>query len=75
MTHKRLNAWINDKISQKYFQISRPVHVIFKMDKLDYLPSPKTKFFLKVFSSLDNVLAALGSGIGTCSVFLHSFPF
>ena len=34
----------------------------------------RQNFFLKVFSSSDKVLAALGSGIGTCSVFLHSFP-
>ena len=35
----------------------------------------RQNFFLKVFSSSNKVLAALGSGIGTCSVFLHSFPF
>ena len=73
MTHKIPNAQINDEISQKKFQISRPVHVFFKTDKLDYLGSPKTKLFLKVFPSSFKVLAALESGIATCSVFLHSF--
>ena len=75
MTYKVPNAQINDKISQKFFQISRPVHVIFKTDKSDYLGGPKTKLFLKVFPSSDKVLVALGSGIGTCSVFLRSFLF
>ena len=32
-----------------FFQISRPVHVIFKTDKLDYLRSPKTKVFFESF--------------------------
>ena len=49
MTHKIPNAQINDEISQKNFQISRPVHVIFKTDKLDYLGSPKTKLFFESF--------------------------
>ena len=49
MTHKIPNAQINDKISQNFFQISRPVHVIFKTDKLDYLGSPKTKLFFESF--------------------------
>ena len=35
----------------------------------------RQNFFLKVFSSSDKVLAELGSGSGTCLVFLHSFSF
>ena len=35
----------------------------------------RQNFFLKVFSSSYKVLAALGSGSRTCSVFLHLFPF
>ena len=43
-----------------YFQISRPVHVIFKLDKLDYLQSPRKDFCWYFL---------LGSWIGTCSFF------
>ena len=47
----------------------RPVHVHLKTDKLDYLRSPS--YQKKQFCSLASrkLLAALGSGILTCSLF------
>ena len=45
-----------------FFRFIRPVHVLLKMDKWDYLGCQKNK-----------VLVSLGSKIGTCSFFLHSF--
>ena len=39
-------------ISQFFFQISRPVHVIFKSDKWDYLGGPRKEFFFDNFFSI-----------------------
>ena len=51
MTYKIPNAQILNGISQIFFQISRPVHVIFKSDKLDYFRSPsQQKIFFHFFS-------------------------
>ena len=61
MTHKRPNAYILNVISQNIFQISRPVHVIFKLDKLDYLRGPRKDFFLITFLASDPCLAMLES--------------
>ena len=56
---------------QKNFRFIRPVHVHLKTDKLDYLGSPSQRFFFSFFS----YKTALGSGIGTSSVFCLSFSF
>ena len=53
MTYKILNAWILNGISQNSFQISRPVHVIFKSDKLDYLRCPRKEIFFDNFFSTE----------------------
>ena len=60
MTHKIPNAQINDEISQKQFQISRPVHVFFKTDKLDYLQSSKTKLFFESCFSIGEDTSSTG---------------
>ena len=44
-----------------------------KTDKLDYLRSPITEFFLFLVLTSGKFLEALESRIGTCSVFCHSF--
>ena len=54
---------------------SRPVHVILKTDKWDYLGGQMKNVFFITFLPSGKVLAALGSGIRTCSFFLHSFSF
>ena len=48
-------------------------NLLSKTDKWDYLRSPilEKKMFLGLTSG--KFLEALGSGIGTCSVFRHSF--
>ena len=50
-----------------------PVHLLSKTDKWDYLQSPiiEKKLFLVLTS--EKFLEALWSGIGTCSIFCHSF--
>ena len=51
MTYKKPNAQRLNGISLNFFQISRPVHVIFKSDKLDYFRSPsQQKNFFHFFS-------------------------
>ena len=54
-------------------KILGPVHLLSKMDKCDYLWSPiiEKKMFLVLTSG--KFQEALESGIGTCSVFCHSF--
>ena len=37
---------------KKKFQLSRPVHVIFKSDKLDYLRCPRKEIFFGNFFSI-----------------------
>ena len=49
-----------------------PVHLDQISDKLDYLSCPSGQFFFFIFLASDKLLAALGSGIGTCSFFFHS---
>ena len=61
MTYKIPNAQTLNGISHKFFQISRPVHVIFKSDKLDYLRCPRKEIFLIIFLASNKVLAMLGS--------------
>ena len=63
MTYKTSNAQILDGISRKKFQLSRPVHVIFNSDKLDYLGVPKTKF-------LTSDKECTSSTLGQCKVSL-----
>ena len=75
MTHKMPNAQINEEISQKNFRYLGPSMCFSKWINWIISEVQRQNFFLKVFSPLDKVLAVLGSGIGTCSVFLHSFPF
>ena len=55
MTHKRANAQIINKISSKKFQTSRPVHVILKMDKWDYLRGQMKNVFFITFLASDKV--------------------
>ena len=52
MTYKTSNAQILNGIPQKKIQLSRPVHVIFKSDKLDYLRCPRKEFFFDNFFSI-----------------------
>ena len=60
MTHIRLNAQIIDDVSQFFFQISRPVHVILKTDKWDYLRCPKTKLFFESFFAIKQGSSSTG---------------
>jgi hypothetical protein len=57
-------------------KILGPVHLLPKTDKWDYLQSPIIDFFFSflVLTSV-NFLEALGSGIGTCSIFAIHFHF
>ena len=57
--------------SQKKFLV--PVHLHPKTDKWDYLRSPIMKFFSILVLTLGKFLEALGSGIGTGSIFCLSF--
>ena len=50
-----------------------PVHLDWKSDKLDYLRSPSQQKKNFIFLASKKLLAPLRSGIGTCSVFCHSF--
>ena len=60
MTHKRLNVKIIDDISQNIFQISRPVHVILKTDKWDYLIGPGKKHFFESFFGIEQGTSSTG---------------
>ena len=50
-----------------------PVHLLPKMDKWDYLRSPIIDFFLFLVLASGKFLEALGSEIGTYSIFCYSF--
>ena len=50
-----------------------PVHLLPKTNKWDYLRSPFIDFFLFLVLTSGKFLEALGSGIGTGSIFCLSF--
>ena len=57
---------------QKIFKFIRPLHVLLKTDKLEYLRWPMTdqKFFFNVLA-LENILVALTREIGDGPCFLY----
>ena len=54
-------------------KILGPVHLLPKPDKWDYLQSPIIDFFSFLVLTSGKFLKALGSRIGTFSIFCHSF--
>jgi hypothetical protein len=62
---RELDNWIIGFLMSGTGQLSavyQPVHMIFKLDKLDYIPGPRKEFLLsKFFLASDKVLAMLGS--------------
>jgi hypothetical protein len=72
MTYKIPNAYILNGISQIFFQISRPIHVIFKSDKLDYLRGPRKEIFFDNFFSIGKGPSNVGKLNWNLLIF---FPF
>ena len=73
MTYKTPNAKILIGISQKKIQLSMPVHVIFKSDKLDYLRCPRKDFFFDIFFSIGQGPSNDGELNWDLLVFFHSY--
>ena len=73
MTYKIPNAQILNGISQKKFQLSRPVHVIFKSDKLDYLRCPRKEIFFDNFFSIEQGPSNVGKLNWDLLGFFHSY--
>ena len=58
---------------KRKIQISRPVHVIFKSDKLDYLRCPRKEIFFDNFFSIEQGPSNVGKLNWDLLGFFHSF--